>query len=507
MAEDDEIYDYYDEEEKQIVDENDDYDSILHLSREPSIRTQDNPYVILTSADVFERLTNLINDTAELTATSFDDALVLMHQFRWNKDLFSTKYFQDPDRVLAQCGIAKKSKGMDIEIHKENEETCPICFYSENQEKMLSPPCGHLTCDDCWRDYIADKVRERISGPFMRCPHAGCTQYLPHSFICNILKHEEALYKMYITSLCKMYIEENKSFKWCPRPDCEYSVEYPNLVAVEVKCKCGQVFCFKCVQESHRPCSCGMVVEWKSKNSKESESTNWILKYTKLCPKCRKPIEKNQGCNHMTCRPPGCGYEFCWICLADWKNHNSSSNKCNLWDQREAMKKKTEIDKDKSDLEKYVFYFERFSNYEKAQKHAVESLGKVDQRARDLHDKRNLEFRQVTFLQTSLDELIRCRRVLKWTYCYAFYLPKNHSLLFEQHQLDLEMTSDKLQEHIENFERNFQDILEPLKYDLKQILEMRQAIVDTQIVTSGFCDKMLQAFEENDWGVKMQVVF
>jgi len=29
------------------------------------------------------------------------------------------------------------------------------------------------------------------------------------------------------------------------------------------------------------------------KNSNESENLRWILVHTKVCPKCRKPIEKN----------------------------------------------------------------------------------------------------------------------------------------------------------------------------------------------------------------------
>merc|ERR550514_1353158 len=41
---------------------------------------------------------------------------------------------------------------------------------------------------------------------------------------------------------------------------------------------------------------------------------------TKPCPRCQSPIEKNDGCDHMTCRrgAGGCGHEFCWLCLADY---------------------------------------------------------------------------------------------------------------------------------------------------------------------------------------------
>lgn len=40
---------------------------------------------------------------------------------------------------------------------------------------------------------------------------------------------------------------------------------------------------------------------WIRKNSAESENLNWILANTKPCPKCKRPIEKNQGCMHMSC--------------------------------------------------------------------------------------------------------------------------------------------------------------------------------------------------------------
>ena len=44
---------------------------------------------------------------------------------------------------------------------------------------------------------------------------------------------------------------------------------------------------------------------------------------TLLYSSCHKPIEKNKGCNHMTCSQ--CRHEFCWICMGPWRQHGSST--------------------------------------------------------------------------------------------------------------------------------------------------------------------------------------
>jgi len=104
------------------------------------------------------------------------------------------------------------------------------------------------------------------------------------------------------------------------------------------------------------------------KNNSEAENVKWLMINTKKCPNCRKFIEKNQGCNHMTCRKEasGCGYEFCWICMGEWSAHAKDYYNCNKFDENRKKEIEEEQKDAKYDLEKYVFYFNRWMNHQKS---------------------------------------------------------------------------------------------------------------------------------------------
>lgn len=61
----------------------------------------------------------------------------------------------------------------------------------------------------------------------------------------------------------------------------------------------------------------------------------WIAAHCKKCPKCNWPIQKNEGCNHMTCRL--CHHEFCWLCFQNYHGHRDQL--CNKLKTEKAEQK------------------------------------------------------------------------------------------------------------------------------------------------------------------------
>jgi len=59
--------------------------------------------------------------------------------------------------------------------------------------------------------------------------------------------------------------------------------------------------------------------ELKRRQREEQLSMAKVQATTKQCPGCQRPIEKNEGCDHMTCIT--CRHEFCWRCMKPWRTH------------------------------------------------------------------------------------------------------------------------------------------------------------------------------------------
>lgn len=323
---------------------------------------------------------------------------------------------------------------------------------------------------------------------------------VPHSFFINIFK-DSPLLKKYQRWLCLSFTNDNKDVKWCPNTGCDYAVNKISdlILNQDIMCICGTSFCFMCGRESHSPADCKMVLNWDSKNNNESEDINWIVANTKPCPnkKCGLPIEKNQGCNHMQCKQ--CEFEFCWVCLGKWSDHNSSTGgyyKCNRYKDDPQSEENKKILNTKNELSRYIFHFERYMNHHKSQQLAAKLLPVIDKKTSQLHQLKQYPIKELEFLTVSLQEIIKCRQVLKYTYTYGFYqtsMNKTQRNLFEHHQMLLEEACDLLHEQIE---KPLDPFLNPDITDRSPFFKFKSSLVGLSNATKSNYESFIRSIEK-----------
>jgi len=293
---------------------------------------------------------------------------------------------------------------------------------------MISAGCAHYYCRECWGGYIHAAVGDGARCLVLRCPDPSCGAPVTRELVREVLAAGEDDDKArYETFVVRSYVEEgtSKYVRWCPGPGCTLAVRAePGSALYEVACECRHVFCFRCGEEAHRPASCETAREWMAKNSSDGENANWVLANTKHCPKCRRAIEKNQGCNHMTCHAP-CRHEFCWICLGPWSEHGGSYYQCNRYvaHKPENAKEEKRREHAKASLDRYMFYYERWMTHGSSMKKARQDLDRLESGAlRGFTEANGVSQAELGCLEEAFALIVESRRVLSWTYPFVYYM-------------------------------------------------------------------------------------
>ena len=127
----------------------------------------------------------------------------------------------------------------------------------------------------------------------------------------------------------------------------------------------------------------------------------------------------------MTCQR--CKFEFCWICMGDWNDHGSNTGgyyKCNKYDtSSNNSEDQSDAAKAKRELDRYLHFYKRYHAHDEAQKFAKKHLKETEARMVLLQESsENAKWSDVEFLKTANEQLVECRRVLKYTYAFGYYL-------------------------------------------------------------------------------------
>ncbi|KAG9311926.1 hypothetical protein JVU11DRAFT_8187 [Chiua virens] len=197
----------------------------------------------------------------------------------------------------------------------QGSETCPICYDTVSSAHQLG--CGHTYCVACLRHFISsalesDQLPLTCLGDETQCrvpiPIPTIQQFLPPATFNRLL---EAAFDTYIA-------KHPEEYKHCKTPDCTQI--YRSVVVGRVPqtrhCpSCFSAVCNGCHEEAHDGLSCAEGKARRDPEEQERLNDAWIASQggrVKKCPQCHVPIEKLEGCNHISCR---CGAHICWRCM------------------------------------------------------------------------------------------------------------------------------------------------------------------------------------------------
>ncbi|PQQ05802.1 putative E3 ubiquitin-protein ligase ARI8 [Prunus yedoensis var. nudiflora] len=469
-------------------------DKVVHCSIEP-IDLQN--YTVLTEADIRQHQEEDIMRISTVLSISKVSASILLRYYSWSVSKVHDEWFADEEKVRRAVGLPEKPV---VDYPNAQEHNCGICFETYPRDKMHAAACGHPFCSSCWAGYISTAINDGPGCLMLRCPDPSCGAVVCQDMINALASAEDK--EKYSRYFIRSYVEDNRKTKWCPAPGCDYAIDF--IVgggSYDVTCRCSYSFCWNCTEEAHRPVDCGTVAKWILKNSAESENMNWILANSKPCPKCKRPIEKNQGCMHITCTPP-CKFEFCWLCLGAWSDHGERTGgfyACNRYEtaKQEGVYDETEKRREmaKNSLERYTHYYERWATNQSSRQKALADLQQMQTvHLEKLSDIQCQPESQLKFITEAWLQIVECRRVLKWTYAYGYYLPEHEHAkrqFFEYLQGEAESGLERLHQCAEKELQVYLNEEDPSK----DFNEFRTKLAGLTSVTRNYFENLVRALE------------
>ncbi|KAL3919852.1 MAG: hypothetical protein SGILL_003542 [Bacillariaceae sp.] len=471
-----------------------------------------------------DTLRGLVSEASSALNVPDAAAMPLLRQFEWNLQSLLQCYFVDSEGVLRKVGVWARcqhlwgSDDMQVEdvvtskaSNRNTDKTCQICMDNiGGSDNSLAMGCGHVFCHECWGDYLTNAIQhEGATCVEVTCPQAECAEIVTEIEVQAAAPQLQAKFQHY---QLQSFIESNPRLRWCPGKGCDRIAYYKGAVAggdlrkkqqssyVAAACDgCCSTFCFTCGDEAHAPATCQHLILWKEKNENgDGETANWMTVNTKPCPMCGNRIEKNGGCMYMKCSK--CRHGFCWMCLG---THHVYT--CNVYKESERIGSDVdEKTRAKNALERYLHYIERFDGHAKALKFAQKQLDEckgqeVGESNNNVSGSSSQEHVDVRLLIEANQQIVNCRRVLMFSYVFAFYhfAPDDNK---ESDNSGIHSSqTDKIKK--ECFEHH-QGILEGMTEELSKLTEMprdemdRQDVVNRTRAIGRFIKNVLEYVEE-----------
>ena len=210
----------------------------------------------------------------------------------------------------------------DIVVNPLEERDCDICAETRTVNQYTEMPCCQYSlCTQCLMEHLSVCLDKNMLAE-VKCPNRNCDRLLEPADMQAITLNNLATYERYLQVGIDQYLNQEGQTKQCPHADCPfrfipYNANRPESIVCPV---CTDRYCSHCLSDhdvDRITCEQARIEREREANPDLANEADlaWIAENTKQCVRCGNAVERNAGCNHMTCK---CGYEFCYVCGKAW---------------------------------------------------------------------------------------------------------------------------------------------------------------------------------------------
>lgn len=295
----------------------------------------------------------------ELQSTGQLQKMLLDHALGNNSDKLFEKNNADTSNASHNNEKNLSDEKADIEENITENQECTLCMDELPTSDFITLTCKHSFCKACLVDVFKPGLKEKNS-KLWKCPATSCPEQihnndyekilagetipvtelssLPDDYsrdeIKELIKNGAFAQNKSMLEECKELLERenllsHSKIKFCPIDYCKAHF-YTYFKGIKTCELCKHQYCNNCLKYHDMNVSCEEHEQSLNigKEKLIQETEKWLQEKTKECPNptCKHRIEKDGGCQHMTCEK--CKHEFCWICLGNWKNGPCSPYVC-----------------------------------------------------------------------------------------------------------------------------------------------------------------------------------
>jgi len=141
----------------------------------PTKKSYEVDYKVCAPADIQAHQDKQIEEISSILGQPSEASAILLRYLRWNKERLIETYMERPEALLDSAGLGPDN-GQIPKTKVVQGFTCSICYEDEPGLETYAMRCGHQYCVDCYRQYLAQKIKDEGEAARIQCPTTGCNR-------------------------------------------------------------------------------------------------------------------------------------------------------------------------------------------------------------------------------------------------------------------------------------------------------------------------------------------